>query len=71
MTTKLGNLVLDRWIDGDGDGNVLLTRAVNQNIAPDDFENAGTMWEVLGTVELTTGSIWDPVRTTRLAKSNE
>ena len=30
MTTKLGNLVLDRWIDGDGDGNVL-TSAVNGN----------------------------------------
>ena len=30
MTTKLGNLVLDRWIDGDGDGNVL-TSAVSGN----------------------------------------
>ncbi len=28
MQTKLGNLVLDQWVDGDGDGNVL-TNAVN------------------------------------------
>ena len=29
---------------------------MNQNLAPDDFENGGTMWEMLGTVRLTTGS---------------
>ena len=28
MQTKLGNLVLDQWVDGEGDGNVL-TNAVN------------------------------------------
>ena len=28
MQSKLGNLVLDRWVDGDGDGNIL-TSAVN------------------------------------------
>jgi len=28
MQTKLGNLVLDQWVDGDGDGNVL-TSAVD------------------------------------------
>lgn len=28
MQTKLGNLVLDQWVDGDGDGNIL-TNAVN------------------------------------------
>jgi len=30
MTSKLGNLVLDRWVDGDGDGNVLAS-AVDGN----------------------------------------
>ena len=28
MQTKLGNLVLDQWVEGDGDGN-LLTNAVD------------------------------------------
>ncbi len=31
MTNKLGNLVLDRWVDGDGDGNILAS-AVDGNV---------------------------------------
>jgi len=33
MTTKLGNLVLDRWVDGDGDGNVLTSAVSGDPVA--------------------------------------
>ena len=33
MKTKLGNLVLDRWVDGDGDGNMLTSAVDGEAIA--------------------------------------
>ncbi len=33
MKTKLGNLVLDRWVDGDGDGNILTSAIDGEAIA--------------------------------------
>jgi oxepin-CoA hydrolase/3-oxo-5,6-dehydrosuberyl-CoA semialdehyde dehydrogenase len=33
MTNKLGNLVLDRWIDGDGDGTVLSSAVTGEPVA--------------------------------------
>ncbi len=33
MKTKLGNLVLDRWVDGDGDGNILTSAVDGEAIA--------------------------------------
>ncbi len=33
MQTKLGNLVLDRWVDGDGDGNVLTSAVDGEPVA--------------------------------------
>ncbi len=33
MKTKLGNLVLDRWVDGDGDGNMLSSAVDGEAIA--------------------------------------
>jgi len=33
MQTKLGNLVLDQWVDGDGDGNVLTSAVDGEPVA--------------------------------------
>ena len=33
MTNKLGNLVLDRWVEGDGDGTVLSSAVTGEPVA--------------------------------------
>ena len=33
MTSKLGNLVLDEWVDGDGDGNTLISAVNGEPVA--------------------------------------